>query len=151
LRRPAILRCERESAILTDEQKEALHALGVQASYFDSFCAEEQVVFYFSTESTPGIGIVQFVSGRVRCGIVEINDRVSGLTSLVVFRNRAMRLAKVLGADELELFGAAFINQRFEALLLRQSYVRQLVPCPDELGDAEMEILSRIYSMKDSQ
>jgi hypothetical protein len=49
-----------------------------------------------------------------------------------------------MAAKHLELFGAAVINQRLEAVLLRHGYKRQVDTVPEVLGGGTMEILTKV-------
>jgi hypothetical protein len=131
--------------LLSPEQNRALARIGLAPEQFHDFAKGQVVVFEFSTESVPGIGIVQIVGLKLRCGIFQIKDPGGGVKSLLRFRNSANDLAKAFGANELELFGAAIVNERLEQLLLRQAFVRRTVPCPDDLGGGEVEILSKVW------
>jgi hypothetical protein len=49
---------------------------------------------------------------------------------------------------ELELFGAAIINDQLREILLRHGYQIRTEQCPDELGGGTVEILARVYPVR---
>lgn len=59
-----------------------------------------------------------------------------------------MAVGQAFAATELEVFGAAIINHRLKAILLRQGFVEKRDHVPEELGGGEMEILSKIISVR---
>lgn len=132
---------------LTDEQAAALGALGLDADQFESFALGLEIVFYFPTQSDPGIALAQWQSERIRCGIFSIDDPGGGLITLMQFRSNAQRLASAFEAEELELFGAALLNDKLRELLIRRSFERKVVGCPEALGGGEMEILSKVFQV----
>lgn len=134
-------------ADISEAQAAALFAIGISEDHVERFLAGEEVTFSLPTQSDAGIGLLQRFGERIRCGIVAINDPGGGLLSLARFRSNSMQVAKAFGANEVELFGAAIINDELEMMLRRQSFSRQVVTCPDELGGGTMEILSKVFSV----
>jgi hypothetical protein len=128
-------------------QREAIRALGLSHEQVRQFFDGEPIVFSLRTESDSGIAFVEFRDNRLRCGVIEINDPGGGLKTLLRFRNRSQNAARALGLSEFELFGAAVINPRLQALLTRKGFVKRSEQCPDELGGGEMEVLSRIETI----
>jgi hypothetical protein len=129
--------------VLTFEQQTALAEIGVPADRTADFVGGKPIAFTLATESEPGIAAIWHVPPRLSCGIVEIVDPGGGVKTFARFRGQAHRLAALLGAAELEIFGAEVLNERLKAILLRQGYEERTADCPDELGDEKMSILAR--------
>jgi hypothetical protein len=126
-------------------QVRVLRDFGLVRSERKAFFRVEAVVFSFSTGAAPAIAIIQLLGNRLCSGIISIHDIGGGLRDFVRFRDQAHRVARAFHADEVELFGAAVINERLEALLLRQGFSRAIVTVPEALGGGSMEILSRVF------
>ncbi len=125
----------------TAEQLTALSDLGVPPERSADFFGGRPIACPLATESKPGIAALWYVPPRLSCGIVEITDPGGGGKTLALFRERALRLAVLLDADELELFGAELLNEHLKQMLVRQGFEERAVNCPDELGDETMIIL----------
>src|SRR5487761_637644 len=95
----------------------------------------------------PGIGVLHLTAELLRCGVGSIKDPGGGLMSLARFRANSFRVARVFQIKELELFGAAVVNPKLAALLQRQSFVRRVISCPDDLGGGKMEILTKTFEV----
>jgi hypothetical protein len=130
---------------LTHEQLSALATLGLSAEQMQAFLGGLQVVYAFGTPRGQAIAILQRVSNRLRSGIVVINDPGAGIKALGSWRGLSYVVAVQFGLRELELFGAEVINQRLAAMLARRRFETKVAPCPDELGDEEMTILTRVF------
>jgi len=133
---------------LDSDEMAALGAFGLQEGECAGFTEGEPIVFPLETEGEPGIALIQFRGNQLRCGIIEIRDPGGGLKSLLRFRGRCRALAHALGLYEFEVFGAAIVNPRLEALLQRRGFVRRDDECPEVLGGGSMEILYRIESVE---
>src|SRR5688572_30345575 len=101
---------------LTDDQRAALTDLGVTGDRAAAFLRGEAVAVPLECESSTGIAILQRLTGRLRGGVVEINDPGGGIKTLARFRGRCQVLAARLGLSELELFGVAVINPKLRGL-----------------------------------
>jgi hypothetical protein len=65
------------------------------------------------------------------------------------FRRLARQIARVMGAEELELQGIAVTNLRIAQMLLRQGFTRQMVAIPEALGGGgTVEIFSKVFHMR---
>jgi hypothetical protein len=130
---------------LSADQIEVLAAFGFAPEQMQTFLDGRQVVYPLATSAGQGIAILQRVGTRLRSGIVAINDPGAGVMILGRWRGLSQTAAVLFSCRELELFGAEVINARLAALLQRQGFVARVVPCPDELGDEEMTVLSRLF------
>jgi hypothetical protein len=126
-------------------QLRALRELGLDAPQRRAFLRGEVVLYYSPTRAEPAVAVAQLVGIRLRSGMIAIRDVGGGLGVLARFRTRSHAVARACGASEVELFGAAFINQRLEALLLRQGFARATEPVPEELGGGTMEIVTKLF------
>jgi hypothetical protein len=136
-----------EGELANADQVAALLDLGVREEQIASFFNGTAVAFLLPTETEPGIAVLQLVRPRLRSGIVEITDPGGGLISLMRFRSRSLRLAKLLGLTELELFGAEVLNQKLAATLSGHGFEAKEDRCPDELGNETMTILARVFAI----
>lgn len=89
--------------------------------------------------------MVQWSEDRLRNGIIDINDVGGGLGDLVRFRSRSVEVAMALGVSRVELFGAALINPKLEALLLRHGFTAATEVVPEELGGGTIGIVTRVF------
>ena len=129
---------------LSAEQLRLLRAIGLRDDQAAKLAeSSEFVVFQFMTEAEPGIGMLQITNLRLRCGVVYIHDEGGGIKSLLRLKQAAADIARAFGLAELEVFGAALINQRLKAVLERRGFATRVEPCPEDLGGGTMEILSR--------
>jgi hypothetical protein len=126
-------------------QVRALRALGIDRKRRRAFVQGEVVVFDLQTEGEPGIAVIQVVGKRIRSGIISIVDVGGGVSDLTRFRGQALDVARAFAANELEIYGGAIINQRLEALLLRQGFSRAIEAIPEMLGGGMMEIVSKVF------
>lgn len=129
-------------------QVRALRDLGLNQAQRSAFFRAESVVFHFPTREEPAIAVAHLAGSRLRCGIISIRDVGGGVRDLGQFRDRCQAVARSFGASELELFGAAVINQRLQALLVRQGFARLTELVPEELGGGTMEVLSRVFPVR---
>jgi hypothetical protein len=140
-----------ESRAMADQSSDplvqALEDLGIDLEQVEAFLRGNAIVYPLPTESDPGIAMIQRVGNRLRSGIIEINDVGGGVKDFLLFRARSEVLARALGAMELELFGAAVINQKLETTLLRGGFVRAVDTVPEELGGGTMEILFKVFAL----
>ncbi|MBI5545313.1 MAG: hypothetical protein HY901_15595, partial [Deltaproteobacteria bacterium] len=89
---------------------------------------------------------LNLAGGRLSSGIISINDETGlALNGMIAFRGKTMDLARALGAEEVELFGGAIINDKIKSSLLRQGYLPKRVAIPAELGGGEMDVLSKVF------
>ena len=136
------------SRLATAAQRAALEELGLGEPEILAFMEGRVVVYYLPTESEPGIAVIQKSGMRLRSGIVVINDPGGGVKTLLRFRGRSRAVAKLFCLAELELFGAAVVNEKLESILLAQGFVRDQVVCPDELGDdGNIDILTKLFAV----
>jgi hypothetical protein len=126
----------------------ALSAMGMEGPKVDALLSGTTVVY----ETAKGvICIAQLVDRRLRVGIFSINikdDPTAALRGFASFRGPARNAAKALGLAEYELFGAAVMNDKVEAMLLRQGFVRTTEPVPESLGlgpATNVEVLSKRF------
>ena len=136
------------SRLATAAQYAALQELGLGEPEIVAFMEGRVVVYYLPTESEPGIAVIQKSGARLRSGIVVINDPGGGVKTLLRFRERSRAIAKLFRLAELELFGAAVVNDKLESILLAKGFVRDQVVCPDELGDdGNIDILTKLFAV----
>jgi hypothetical protein len=126
-------------------QVRILRDLGLDRAQRRKFFLGEAVVYILRSGGGSGIGMVQLVQERLRSGIISISNVGGGLGDLRRYRDRSIALANAVQAREIELFGAAVVNPRLEALLLRQGFRPAIENVPDILGGGTVEILSRVY------
>jgi hypothetical protein len=125
-----------------------LRQMGLERMHRRAFFQGDAVAYNLATSQGSGIGVVQLQQQRVRSGIIAITSIGAGVGELRRFRDRSQALARAIGVPEVELFGAAIINIRLEALLLRQGFAHQIDRVPDVLGGGEMEVLSKVYALE---
>jgi hypothetical protein len=131
----------------TAPQRAALLELALREEDVAAFVEGIMVVYYLPTESEPAVAVVQKSGARLRSGIVAIKDPGGGIKTLARFRGRSRAVAKAFQLRELELFGAAIINDRLELILARRFTPAQIL-CPDELGDAGyLDILTKVFEV----
>jgi hypothetical protein len=128
-------------------QIRSLSALGLTKSQRRTFFEKKATVYEFAISRHSAIAVVQLSGNRLRSGIISVSEFGKGFASLVRFRNSSMAVCQALAVTELELFGAAIINRRLRAMLLRQGFVETVDQVPEELGGGEMEILSKTISI----
>lgn len=64
--------------------------------------------------------------GRLKAGILSILDESgTGFRVFGDFRNRAFNMARALGVNEIDMFGARLKNPEVEVMLLRQGFKPQ--------------------------
>ena len=114
--------------------------LGMDPSQVVGFLRGETVVYPLRTETKPGIAMIERIGERLRSGVIEINDPGNGRKDFMRFRDRSLAIAIELGVSELELFAAAIINRRIEAMLIRRKFRRLDVTIPDDLGGGTMSM-----------
>jgi hypothetical protein len=132
----------------TRAQSAALQELGLSEHHIAAFLEGRAAVYYLPTESEPGIAIIQKWGARLRSGIVVINDPGGGVKTLLRFRQRSRTVARTFHLAELELFGAAVINDKLESILLNNGFARDRIVCPDELGnDGNIDILAKVFAV----
>jgi hypothetical protein len=134
-----------DTSPLTPEQRAALVGLGLSDELIARFLRGEAVAYPLTTESEPGIAIIQRTERRLRSGIVEVRDPGGGVKTFARFRGHSRQIAALFGLAELELFGAEVINETLAEVLINQRFERKTEPCPEELGGGEMTILSRVF------
>ena len=122
----------------------ALRGLGLSREQRRVFYNGNVAVYYFPTKTEPAIAILHWIGDRIRSGIVSIHDIGSGFSDLARWRTQSFTVARCLGAKNLELFGAAVVNPRLEALLLKHGYNRQTDTAPEVLGGGTMEIITKV-------
>lgn len=111
-----------EATDLTPEQSEARAELDFGSDQVFAFLKGEAVVYLLQTDSEPGIAILQRVGVRLRSGVVEVCDPGGGLKTFARFRGRSRRVAVAFGLAEVELFGAAVVNQKLAGILASRGY-----------------------------
>jgi hypothetical protein len=128
-------------------QEQAMETFALGVDQWEAFVGGVQVATDLHGVRLPIISVVQRLESRMRCGIVLIHDPGGGVDSLARFRANAVALARAFECQEVELFGAAIINDGLRQMLLRQGFEASTGDCPEELGDESWEILSRVYSI----
>jgi hypothetical protein len=130
---------------LQQPQKEALKALGIPDDRVADVLNGIAVAYPLETDQRPGIAVIQLVPPRLRSGIVALSDRGGGVKTLARFRARSVNLARAFALEEIELFGAAIVNQELRAVLLRRGFREESISVPEELGGGTTTILTRVY------
>lgn len=133
---------------LSKAQRQALGSLGIDPRDFRPFMSGVLVPFEFAAEKSRGIGLACKEGHRIRSGILLLNDPGGGRKTLSWFRTASRAVAVAFRAKELELFGAAVTNPKLRNLLLRQSFVVGTISLEARLGGGELEIISRVFSVK---
>jgi hypothetical protein len=75
---------------------------------------------------SPTVVISQFVNGRLRIGILSVEDTSgTGARAFGAFRTFAYNMARALGVNKVDMFGARIRNPEVEAMLIRQGFQPQ--------------------------
>jgi hypothetical protein len=98
----------------------------------------------------PTIATLQWTGTRLRAGLFSVHDTSgAGMRAFTGFRGWARLIARVMGAEALELQGIAVTNPRIEQMLLRQGFTRQTVEIPEALGGGgTVEVCSKVLRMR---
>jgi hypothetical protein len=98
----------------------------------------------------PTIATVQWTGTRLCAGLLSVHDTSGGgMHAFTGFRGRARQMARMMGAEALELQGIAVTNPRIEQMLLRQGFTRQTMVIPEALGGGgPVEIFSKVFRMR---
>jgi hypothetical protein len=123
----------------------ALAKLGLEEEAIERFLAGDVVVYSLTTRTEPGIGMIELCGRRLRSGIVDIKTPGEGIMALSTFMSYSKAVADSLGVEEVEIFGAAVINERLANSLRLQGYLQKTVSCPDILGGGDMEVLFKVF------
>jgi len=67
--------------------------------------------------------LAQFANGRLRVGICSIKDTSgTGARAFANYRSLAFDIARAVGVNEVDLFGAGIVNPSVRAMLIRQGF-----------------------------
>lgn len=131
--------------VVSPRQLEALLDLGIERARIADVAAGSAVAYLLNAGTLPIVAILQIQGNRLRSGIVEINDPGNGVIALAAFWRLTRAVAETFGSHEIEVFAVEVINSRLAEVLQRHGFERRIEPCPDELGNESMEILTRVF------
>ena len=108
-------------------QQKSLQSIGFSASEAKALTSGKPVATCIDNPGgSPTVVISQFVNGRLRVGILSVRDTSgSGLQAFGAFRTFAFNMAKGLGVNEIDMFGAMVMNSKVESMLIRQGFQPQ--------------------------
>lgn len=138
----------------TGTQAVAKSGLAARVRALRSFGLDKAARRVFLSGETAGFlradGVLAFArmeGSRLVAGIFSVNAPGKGLRIFSKFRGDAKALGQSLGATELELAGAEFLNLDLGALLVRQGFVAGTMAAPEALGGGTMNILSKVFGL----
>jgi hypothetical protein len=112
------------SRYATISQQRALQNLGLSIEEANELVAGKLILTHIGN---PGgedtVVLAQFANGRLSVGIQSIEDASgTGARAFGTFRALAFDIARALGVNEVDLFGAQIINPEVRAMLIRQGF-----------------------------
>ncbi len=134
--------------------EDLLRQLGVDSSDIADFMAGRPALFQFRMPGQSLLegagGGVQLVGNRLVAGISNIGDEGgTGARLFGRFRDLARQLARVCGADELQLYGSNVINQELRELLIRRGFTPGRIQNPASSNpNMQIDVLTKIERIR---
>jgi len=131
-------------------QVRGLRDMGFDKASRRAFFRGEQASFALPTEhGDPTIGFAQWQGDRLQIGIVDVkNLSGGGVRAFTEFGTRARSLARLFGASEVEVFGAAIYNTQIQEMLIRRGFQNCVLQVPEAFGGGQVDGLRRVYPVK---